>query len=121
MLENRDWISLPGFVDPPEPPEGFCTEVKRDAMFGFVTHYRHLPLQKESGMNKAQITHMVNRFLAWKLPDDFNPDGGIAFDKWARTATPGFVVQREPVGTNLLSAVQAEAMIRHMLEGLPAQ
>ena len=22
---------------------------------------------------------MVNRFLSWKLPDDFAPDGGIVF------------------------------------------
>ena len=26
-------------------------------------------------MNDEQIKHMVNRFLGWKLPDDFHPDG----------------------------------------------
>lgn len=30
-------------------------------------------------MTEAQIKHMVNRFLSWKLPDNFNPDAGISF------------------------------------------
>jgi hypothetical protein len=28
-------------------------------------------------------------------------------------------MRHEPVGTNLFDAIQAEAMVRHMLEGLP--
>lgn len=60
-------------------------------------------------MTDEQIKHMVNRFLAWKLPDDFGPDGGVS-------KAPG----SQPVGTNLLTATQAEAMVRHMLEGMPS-
>lgn len=58
-------------------------------------------------MTEDQIFQMVNRFLSWNLPSDFNPDGGITFaGHWAHG----------PTGTNLFTATQAEAMIRHMLE-----
>jgi hypothetical protein len=65
-------------------------------------------------MTEDQIKYMVDRFLAWRLPDDFLPDGGISFSEPRRSA-PGW-----PIGTNLLTAIQAEAMIRHMLEDMPA-
>ena len=67
-------------------------------------------------MTEQQIKHMVNRFLGWKLPSDFAPDGGIS------AVRPNYApnVQWEPVGTNLLNATQAEAMVRYMLDGLPA-
>ena len=65
-------------------------------------------------MNDQQIKEMVDRFLNWKLPTDFNPDGGITFCKFYKDAE-GKDRMREPVGTNLLTAVQAEGMIRHML------
>lgn len=65
-------------------------------------------------MTEDQIKQMVERFLAWKLPSDFNPDGGITFDPTASAGTP-HEYRREPVGTNLLTAMQAEAMVRHML------
>lgn len=57
----------------------------------------------------AGIKNMVDRFLSWKLPKDFNPDAGISFDKgygekWGM-----------PNGTNLFDATQAEAMIRHLV------
>lgn len=64
------------------------------------------------------VKHMVNRFLGWKLPKDFAPDAGISFDptynKWMDNPP-----RWEPVGTNLFTATQAEAMVRYMLEGLP--
>lgn len=69
-------------------------------------------------MNDAQIKHMVDRFLGWKLPPNFNPDGGISFDQIGNLGTE-HQYKREPVGTNLFDAVQADAMIRHMIEGLP--
>lgn len=68
-------------------------------------------------MTEDQIKHMVNRFLQWKLPKNFNPDGGISFEKIG--SGPGSAYVREPVGTNLLHAMQADVMVRHMLEGLP--
>lgn len=57
----------------------------------------------------ALVKKMVDRFLGWKLPEDFAPDAGIYFDaaykeKWGM-----------PIGTNLLNADQAKAMILHML------
>lgn len=64
-------------------------------------------------MTEDQIKHMVNSFLRWKLPEHFNPDCGISFD-------PSYRSQHGPVGTNLFDYNQAEAMVRHMIEGLPA-
>lgn len=69
-------------------------------------------------MTEAQIKHMVDRFLGWKLPESFNPDGGISFKKTfnEHTAHP---MKHEPSGTNLLDANQAEAMVRYMIDGMP--
>jgi hypothetical protein len=55
----------------------------------------------------ALIERMASNFLGWKLPKDFTPDAGIAFDreygeKWGM-----------PVGTNLLTIDQARAMFKH--------
>lgn len=68
-------------------------------------------------MDEKQIDEIVNRFLCWKLPKDFNPDAGISF-------TPTHFQKGEnadlhwPVGTNLFTAVQARQMFMHAL-GLP--
>lgn len=56
------------------------------------------------------IDLMVDRFLGWKLPDDFAPDGGISF-------TPIDHPLLWPIGTCLLNADQARAMIKHLLTG----
>ena len=71
-------------------------------------------------MTEAQIKHMVDRFLSWKLPrDTFNPDCGISFNKeLINTCTP-WPSYHEPSGTNLFDATQADAMVRYMIEGLP--
>lgn len=68
-------------------------------------------------MNDDQIKHMVDRFLSWKLPEDFRPDAGISFKAEFNEGTP-WPMKHEPSGTNLFDARQAEAMIRHMVEGL---
>ena len=70
-------------------------------------------------MTEDQIKHMANRFLAWKLPADFHPDCGIVFDAEAARKLNPNNHRYEPVGTNLLTHPQAEAMIRHMIEELP--
>lgn len=70
-------------------------------------------------MTEDQIKHMANRFLAWKLPADFNPDNGVRFEPIGNEGIEGHEYRREPVGTNLLTATQAEAMVRHMIEGMP--
>ena len=70
-------------------------------------------------MTDAQIKHMVDRFLGWKLPENFSPDGGVSFKKTfnEHTAHP---MKHEPSGTNLFDATQADAMVRHMIEGMPS-
>ena len=70
-------------------------------------------------MTEAQIKHMVDRFLNWKLPADFNPDCGIHFDADAAKKLNPCNARYEPVGTNLLTATDATAMVRHMIEALP--
>lgn len=72
------------------------------------------PPSKADADDVERIKHMVDRFLMWRLPPDFAPDGGVIFSH-----TSGGRVN-EPIGTNLLTAVQAEAMVRFMVEGLPA-
>lgn len=67
--------------------------------------------------SEDQIKKMVDRFLTWRLPEDFSPDGGISFDPISGWLGP-HPSKREPVGTNLLNAVQAEAMVRHMVENM---
>ena len=69
-------------------------------------------------MTEEQIKHMVNQFLNWKLPENFNPDDGISFKRTFNEHTD-HPMKHEPFGTNLLDSVQAEAMVRHMIEGLP--
>lgn len=69
-------------------------------------------------MGDDQINHMVQRFLGWRLPEDFNPDGGVSFEPVFNKGTR-HEHRNTPVGTNLLTATQAEAMVRHMIEGMP--
>ena len=58
---------------------------------------------------------MVDRFLCWKLPEAFYPDAGISFSPAHPYAGDEFGNSRWPVGTNLLTADQARAMIEHIL------
>jgi hypothetical protein len=69
-------------------------------------------------MTEEQIKHMVDRFLVWRLPENFNPDGGICFQKTTNENTP-WPHKSEPVGTNLFDGQQAKEMVRYMIEGLP--
>ena len=68
-------------------------------------------------MNADQIKHMTERFLGWKLPENFHPDGGITFKATFNENTPP--MKAEPVGTNLFDYSQAKAMVEYMIEGLP--
>lgn len=74
----------------------------------------HTTLTETIPLSDAQIKQMVGRFLQWRLPDSFNPDCGISFKPEfnEHTAHP---MKHQPVGTNLFTAIQAEAMIRFML------
>ena len=68
-------------------------------------------------MTEDQIKHMTQRFLQWRLPANFNPDCGISYT--VPNSEPYIDGRMGPVGTNLFDAVQAEAMVRHMVEGAP--
>lgn len=74
------------------------------------------PAPATDGLREAAVKHMAERFLAWKLPDNFNPDGGVIFDRGERQAGTAWW----PTGTNLLTYTQAKAMVEHMMEGFPA-
>lgn len=68
-------------------------------------------------MTDDQIKYMTERFLRWRLPADFHPDCGISFEPHYNQDTP-WPATHEPVGTNLLDATQAEAMVRFLVEGV---
>jgi hypothetical protein len=82
------------------------------------THW--MPLPEPPGaetITEYQIKFMVDRFLGWKLPENFNPDDGISFEPIAGKNGPA-PFRRTPVGTNLFSAEQADAMVRYMIKGM---
>lgn len=67
-------------------------------------------------MTSPNIKECVNRFLGWKLPDDFNPDCGIKFEK------PYSDNQiYKPTGTNLFNAEQAKSMFEYVLAGATSE
>ena len=55
----------------------------------------------------------VNRFLGWKLPNDFRPDAGIEFSPSLLQLNS---VHGWPTGTNLFTADQARAMFEYCLQ-----
>ncbi|WP_275272440.1 hypothetical protein [Limnobacter sp. P1] len=63
----------------------------------------------------VDITHMVNRFLGWKLPMDFAPDCGISID----TEIAGR--NGWPSGTNLFNAEQAKQMFEYVTKAQPVR
>ena len=69
-------------------------------------------------MTDEQIKHMVDRFLGWRLPENFTPDAGISFERTFNNHLPQ-PMKHEPVGTNLFDASQAEQMVRYMIDGMP--
>ena len=73
-------------------------------------------MEEPPALTPLNIDEAVNRFLGWKLPENFAPDAGISFKKMfnEHTAHP---MRHEPTGTNLLDAVQAKAMLEYVLQG----
>ena len=62
---------------------------------------------------------VAQRFLGWKLPEDFNPDAGIKFTPVVNKGTK-YEHRFEPTGTNLFSYTQAKAMFAELLQDLSA-
>ena len=60
------------------------------------------------------LENAVTRFLGWRLPNDFEPDGGVSF-----VYRGG--ISSWPCGTNLLTAAQAREMLRFVLNADEAQ
>jgi hypothetical protein len=69
-------------------------------------------------LSDEQIKYMTSRFLQWRLPENFRPDAGITFKAEFNEHTD-HPMKHTPVGTNLFDAVQTEAMVRYLIEGLP--
>jgi NTP pyrophosphatase (non-canonical NTP hydrolase) len=69
---------------------------------------------KPMKLTDEHVKYMVDRFLSWKLPERFAPDNGISYTR------PNYhpAVDASPSGTNLFDATQAEAMVRHIIDGL---
>ena len=82
---------------PDEPGHSPCDECKANPPTG----------KKEVSMTDFNLDAAVNRFLGWKLPDDFNPDGGITRNSKFNSL--------KPTGTNLLDATQAREMLAYVL------
>lgn len=61
---------------------------------------------------RVDVKEMVNRFLGWRLPEDFYPDCFITFNRDGAKAHGS-----HPVGTNLFHAGQATAMFEHCVNG----
>lgn len=80
-----------------------------DIEANIAAEYYFTAEQAVSGFNSA----MVDRFLGWKLPNDFAPDAGISLN---RTYVDNFGM---PTGTNLLHAGQAKEMLQHVVGGAP--
>ena len=85
---------------------------------------RRMPLPEDHGAQAQPapsvpddvIEQAVNRFLSWKLPKDFKPDGGMVF---IPTKGRGYDSPHWPIGTNLFNAQQAREMLRYVLAAAP--
>ncbi|WP_158665246.1 hypothetical protein [Ensifer adhaerens] len=54
------------------------------------------------------IKAAAGRLMGWRLPDDFSPDCFVVFDRVKAKFNNSW-----PVGTNLLTTIQAEEMLRY--------
>lgn len=70
---------------------------------------KSVKVEVEGGITPKQLDHLICRFLQWKLPPDFAPDGGITYERKSV----------QPIGTNLFTYGQAKMMVRFMVEGMP--
>lgn len=98
-------------------PKAGDTDTMRLAL-AVISLTNELARRERATLTDAQIKHMVDRFLGWRLPENFNPDGGINFKKTFNEHTV-HPMKHEPSGTNLFDATQADAMVRYIVDGMP--
>lgn len=111
LLSFKPWNKRPKIEPLPLYDPGSTTSGPNVAEAPIETH-------EELTMTEDQIKHMAERFLTWKLPSPWHPDGGITFEPIGNAGTP-HEYKRDPTGTNLFDYTQALAMVRHMAKGLP--
>ncbi len=101
---------------PDAPPEMECCD-DPDVDFGPFAQIAMDALAAHSAQAQPpaarvpDIDTMVNRFLSWRLPQDFAPDAGISF----KPMPDEYMPHCWPTGTNLFHAGQVKEMILHML------
>jgi hypothetical protein len=113
------------YVPLPEPQKqvyiaGDHDAQMRDALEDYYTLEQLLAYATARHASQSQVTdEMVTRFLSWKLPQDFHPDAGISFTPYDPPEYPQMREQCWPIGTNLLTATQARAMLEHVVGNPP--
>jgi hypothetical protein len=75
--------------------------IMNKAYLGGLVEALNEPTTKE-----VDVERMVDRFLQWRLPEYFSPDGGISYE---------YNSLDRPTGTNLLTATQAKEMLEFIL------
>lgn len=75
-----------------------------------------IKLIERAKLQEPDYGDMVNRFLAWKIPERFFPDNSISFSPRSYQT---FDSPHWPTGTNLLDAEQAKEMFRHCVVAAP--
>ena len=98
----------------PEPdlrrPDGVYWNEKQAHEIAKAAYAAGLAVRESTVTNE-----MVSRFLCWPVPPDFYPDGGISFTRF--TGPAGMRHEFKPIGTNLLTADQARAMLEYVIAG----
>jgi hypothetical protein len=82
-----------------------CLDTREDAEW-FAEQLETALIRAKAPVTKA----MVGRFLSWKLPETFGPDCFVTFDREAAKKSVAW-----PIGTNILTADEATAMLEHVL------
>lgn len=72
------------------------------------------PSEPVSPVGQPDVERMVQRFLGWRLPEDFHPDDGISFEPLGNKGHATAEYKRQPSGTNLFNYEQATKMVRYM-------
>jgi hypothetical protein len=72
-------------------------------------------------MSDEQIKYMVDRFLGWRLPENFNPDGGISFTRIGNEHRPAWAYKNQPTEKALQFHQQRALDLERALASSPAK